>query len=244
MIQPHIQCEQVSKYILLPGDPQRVERVAEFLEEAQLVANNREFKTIKGIYKGMEVTVTSTGIGGASATIALEELIACGGKYFIRIGSSGAAQNDIAIGDLIIATAAVREDGASKMYVGSEYPAVASYNLVENIKKTSEEFEYKHHIGIVRSHDSFYIDDEMDRMKYWSQKNILGSDMETSALFVVGNLRGVEVASILNNVVCYQEDVREGINDYVSIENAAREGERKEIIVALESLLKQYLKNS
>jgi len=239
MKQPHIQCERedVAKMVMLPGDPARVDRVSMYLDEYEEIAYNREFKSIKGKYKGMAVTIVSTGIGGASACIALEELVACGGEYFIRIGSLGAYQENIAIGDLVIAEGAVREDGASKMYIEKNYPAVASVEIVENLKKKALELNYPNHIGIVRSHDSFYIDNENDVIEYWSKKGVLGGDMETATLMTLGRLRGVKVGSILNNVVLYKEDVKDGINSYVGLENMAEEGEKREIILALETML-------
>jgi len=236
MIQPHIQCEKVSKMVLLPGDPQRVDRVGGFLDDAVVIANNREFKTLTGSYKGMQVTVTSTGIGGASAVIALEELINCGGEYFIRIGSAGAVQKDINIGDLIISMASVREDGASAMYINKDYPAVSDFEILTALKNNAVKLGYEHHVGITRSHDSFYIDDEIEKMEFWNKKNVLGSDMETASLFVIGKLRGVKVGSVLNNVVLYSKDVKDGVNDYVNQKNLAQQGEDREILLALESL--------
>ena len=242
MKQPHILCSDndIEKMVILPGDPERVLRVAGFLDTWEEVAYNREFRTIKGTYKEMPITVTSTGIGGASATIALEELIACGAKYFIRIGSAGACNSQIDIGDLIIPTGVVREEGASRMYVSDNYPAVASFNLLRVINDTSIKLGYKTFMGITRSHDSFYIDNEREIMKHWNSKNVLGSDMETSAIYTVGSLRQVQVASILNNVVRYEADVKDAINDYVDDETKATEGEKKEIILALESFYNLY----
>lgn len=237
MKQPHILCESkdIAELVLLPGDPARVLRVAKYLDEWKEVAYNREFRTVTGTYKGIAVTITSTGIGGASAAIALEELIACGAKKFIRIGSAGAAQTDIAIGDLLIATGAVREDGASTMYVDKQFPAVADLTLAATMARIAEENKYKYHVGIVRSHDAFYIDEELEIMQHWNKKNVLGSDMETAALFVVGAIRGVQVGSILNNVVLFEGDLKDGINDYVGEKTLAEEGERREIMIALET---------
>ena len=237
MKQPHILCESkdVSEYVILPGDPDRVLRVGSFLDNCEEIAYNREFRTIRGDYKGVPITVTSTGIGGPSAAIALEELIACGGKYFIRIGSGGAVQSDIKLGDLVIVSGAIREDGTSSMYVESNFPAVPNIELTNKIIETCKELEYSHHVGLVRSHDSFYIDDEDIKMDYWNKKNILSSDMETSTLFVLGNLRGVTTASILNTVVEYKKDVKEGIGNYVDESVGLVEGERREILLALET---------
>ena len=242
MKQPHILCskEDISEYVLLPGDPQRALRAAAYLDQWQEIAYNREFRSIKGLYKGIPVTIVSTGIGGASAVIALEELIACGGKYFIRIGSGGAVQPGIHIGDLIIPTAAVREDGASRMYIGENYPAVADFQLTQAILETCDELKYPYFTGVVRSHDAFYIDEEEEKMSYWNKKRILASDMETAAIFTVSQLRGVHAASILNNVVLYQGNIKEGIGDYAQAAREAEEGEKREILLALETIIKTH----
>lgn len=240
MKQPHILCESkdVSEYVILPGDPARVLRVAELLDSYEEVAYNREFRTIKGYYKGVPITVTSTGIGGPSASIAIEELISCGAKYLIRIGSGGAVQTGINIGDLIICSAAIREDGTTNMYINPKYPAVADIKLTNLIIDVCEELKYKYHCGIVRSHDSFYTDDEDKIMEYWNSKNILASDMETSSLFVIGQLRGVRTASILNNVVEYKSDLKESVENYVMEGIGSIEGEKREIILALETFVR------
>lgn len=238
MKQPHILCDfnDIAEYVILPGDPERVLRAAVHMENWKEIATNREFKTVTGYYKGIPITITSTGIGGPSAAIAIEELIACGAKYFIRIGSGGSVQKNIEIGDTIIATAAVREDGASKMYIQENYPAVADFNLTNIILNTCETLKYKYYSGIVRSHDSFYIDHEEEMMAFWNHKKVLASDMETAILFTIAQLRGVHAASILNNVVKYQDDIKDGINGYVENDELAAEGEKKEIILALESI--------
>ena len=241
MLQPHILCDKgdISEYVILPGDPQRVMRVAEnYLEDWEEISFNREFRTIVGKYKGVLVTVTSTGIGGASAAIAIEELIACGAKSFIRIGSAGAVQPEINLGDLIIATGAVRNDGASKMYIESEYPAVSNIELTNCILDTCKELNFPYHYGIVRSHDSFYTDKEEDIKEFWNTKGVLGSDMETAALFTIAELRGVRAASILNSVVEYESDLKDGIGNYVAKEEKVQKGENKEIKLALETIYK------
>lgn len=228
----------VSTGVLLPGDPGRVEAVSKQLEDWRELAFNREFRSGRGIYKGVPVTVVSTGIGGASMAIALEELISCGARDFIRIGSAGASQKNIAIGDLIISTAAVREDGASAMYAPSEYPAAADYTLLSALVRSCEQLKYTHHIGITRSHDSFYIDDEEERMAKANRMKVLGSDMETAALYTIASLRGVRAASVLNNVVLFEGEVKEGISSYAEDQDkSAALGEEKEIKAALEALV-------
>ncbi|MGI5858839.1 MAG: nucleoside phosphorylase [Tepidanaerobacteraceae bacterium] len=241
MIQPHIFCKKgdIAESVILPGDPQRVIRAAEFLDEAREIAFNREFRTITGKYKGVPVTITSTGIGGVSCAIAVEELIACGGKYFLRIGSAGTLKAGLNIGDLVIPIAAVREDGTSKMYVSENYPGVSDFELTRHVIDTAGDLKYPHVSGIVRSHDTFYCDSQEDRVKYWTSKGILASDMETATLYTVASLRGVKASCILNIVVSKDEDIKDGISQYQSFEGLAQEGEKREIILALESLRRQ-----
>lgn len=238
MKQPHILCskDDVAPRVLLPGDPARVARVAAYLDDSREIAFNREFRTVTGSFKGVPVSVTSTGIGGASAVIAVEELIACRAKSFIRIGSAGACQSGIELGDLIISSGSVREDGASVMYAPKVFPAVPDFSLASNLVSACENAGYRYHIGITRSHDSFYIDHEAELMEKWNSLGVLASDMETSALFILAQVRGVKAASILNNVVLYEGDVKEGVGDYVDESAAAAEGERREILTALEAL--------
>jgi len=238
MLQPHILCKKgdVAENVILPGDPQRVIRAAEFLDEAREVAFNREFRTITGKYKGVPITIISTGIGGVSCAIAVEELIACGGKNFLRIGSAGALQPGIKIGDLVIPIAAVREDGTSKMYVSENYPAVSDFKLTSYIIDTAEKLQYTYVSGIIRSHDSFYCDRQEEIVAYWSNEGILASDMETATLYTVARLRGAKASCILNIVVSKGESIKKGISQYQTFEGPAKEGEKREIILALESL--------
>lgn len=238
MLQPHILCNKgdIAENVILPGDPQRVIRAAKFLDEAREVAFNREFRTVTGKYKGVPITITSTGIGGPSCAIALEELIACGGKNFLRIGSAGALQPGIKIGDLVIPVAAVREDGTSKMYVSENYPAVSDFKLTSCIIETAEKLKYTYVPGVVRSHDSLYCDLQEEIVKYWSSKGILASDMETATLYTVARLRGARAACILNVVVSKGESIKEGISQYQTFEGPAQEGEKREILLALEAL--------
>lgn len=182
--------------------------------------------------------VTSTGIGGPSAVIALEELKNIGVGTFIRIGSCGALQENIKIGELIVATGAVRNDGASDTYIEKGYPAVPDADVVACLLKSAGELKYCCHRGLIRSHDSFYTDEEDKIDSYWANKGILGADMESAALFVVGSLRGLRVASILNVVVESDGNLESSINDYVDGKNVQLSGEDREILTALEAMAK------
>ncbi|HHU69745.1 MAG TPA: nucleoside phosphorylase [Thermoanaerobacterales bacterium] len=243
MKQPHILCDSkdIAERIILPGDPGRVLKAAEYLDDWKEVSYNREYRTITGNYKNMPITITSTGIGGVSAAIAVEELIQCGANSFIRIGSAGALHPDILVGDLIIPIAAVREDGASKMYVSENFPAVSDHNLLKVLINTAENLGYKYYSGIIRSHDSFYTDKQQKIINYWADKNVIASDMETATIFTIAKLRGVKAAAVLNTVVTSDGDVRQGISDLVNEKNNAKEGEKREIILALESFYRDYL---
>ncbi len=236
--QPHIQvapgalCERV----IVCGEPNRVNRIAAHLSDAVLLADNREYRVMKGRYEGVEIAVCSTGIGAPSAIIALEELRQCGVTHMVRVGSAGALQPEIALGDLIIAEAAVRDDGGSKAYVDAAYPAVADLGLTQRLIAHCNAHGVVHHCGIVRSHDSFYTDQEAALCAHWHGKGVLGADMETAALMTLGRLRKVKVAAVLTNVVRYQQDVKAGVTEYVNADKAMAEGEVRAIKAALYAL--------
>lgn len=239
-LQPHIRCtdEINAKYAILPGDPERVERIKELLSDARDISFNREFKSATGFYKGVKVLAISTGIGGVSTGIAVEELKNIGVKTLIRIGSCGALQDDLKLGDLIIGNGAVRNDGTSSSYIEKGYPAVPDTDVLMAILESAKELGYSHRCGIIRSHDSFYTDEEENIDNYWKSKGVLGADMESAALFVIGRLRGLRTASILNVVVESDGNLETGINEYVNGESLTAQGERKEIITALEAIVK------
>jgi uridine phosphorylase len=239
-LQPHIRLDSglKIKYALLPGDPARLDRIAPFLEDVQELASNREYRSLKGSYKGIEILAISTGIGGASAGIAVEELHNIGVSVMIRIGSCGSLQKEVKLGDLVIVNGAVRDDGASKTYIDAAYPAVPDPFLLQACITSAQDFGFPFHVGLARSHDSFYTDREEEIDAYWSKRGVLGADMETAALFTIGRLRGVRTASILNNVVTYEDDTADSIAHYVDGENLAMQGEKHEILTALEAFYK------
>lgn len=237
MLQPHLQLDQTvnAQCALLPGDPARLDRIANFLDEVSELAYNREFRSLRGLYKGLPILAVSTGIGGASAGIAVEELHNIGVKAMIRIGSCGALQPKVRLGDLVIVNGAVKDDGASKTYSQAILPAVPDADLLIACIQAAKDLKCPYHVGIARSHDSFYTDREVEIDAYWSTQGVLGADMETAALFTIAHLRGVKAASILNNVVAYEQDTAESISSYVDGANLAMQGERNEILTALEA---------
>lgn len=238
-LQAHIRLSESdsAKYAILPGDPGRIDRIKEFLTDAKELAYNREMRSISGFYKGIKVLAVSTGMGGASTGITVEELHNIGVEYMIRIGSCGALDKKIKLGDLLLINGAVRDDGASKTYIDAIYPAIPDTRLLMATIQASEENQFPFFIGRARSHDSFYTDREDEIDAYWATKGILGADMETAALFTIGALRGVKTASILNTVVEYEDDLESNICNYVDGETNVKMGERNEILVALESFV-------
>ena len=237
MKQPHIQLEESLnvRYAVLPGDPKRAERIAVHMSGVEDLGMNREYRALVGTYRGARVLAMSTGMGGVSTGIAVEELHRIGVTHAIRIGSCGALQSGLALGELIVASGAVRDDGTSRASVHEGYPAVSAPALLFAVLKTAKALGFAHRAGIVRSHESFYLDDIDDINAYWSKKGVLGSDMETAALLTVGRLRGMRCASILNNGVLWQQDILSGVGSYAAGENAAAEGEEHSILTALET---------
>lgn len=207
-LQYHIRCKpgDVAPYVLLPGDPGRVQLIAKHWDEARLVAKNREYVTYTGTYRGVPVSATSTGIGSPSAAIAVEELIRVGGKVFIRVGTSGPVSPKVKPWELGIATGAVRDEGTTRQYVPIEYPAVADYRVVAALVKAAEKLGYPYHVGVFHTKDSFYSEVEPQaqpaaeiwraRWSAWARAGVLLSEMETAAILVVAGLRGALAGSI------------------------------------------------
>ena len=203
----HTTPDLVGRYVILPGDPGRCEKIARHFEGAEKVAENREFVTYTGYLEGEKVSVTSTGIGGPSAAIAMEELIHCGADTFIRVGTSGGMQPEVCGGDLVIATGAIRMEGTSREYAPMEYPAVAHYDVVEALKHAADRLGAKSHVGVVQCKDNFYGQHSPDTMPVayelkdkwdaWIKCGALASEMESAALFIIGSVRRVRTGAVM-----------------------------------------------
>lgn len=197
----------VGQYVILPGDPGRCEQIAQLLEQPRKIASNREFTTYTGKLDGVSVSVTSTGIGGPSAAIALEELVHCGAHTFLRVGTSGGMQPEVLGGDLVIATGAIRMDGTGTEYAPIEFPAVAHFDVIRALCEASAAAGCRFHVGVVQSKDSFYGQHEPESMPTsaeltqkwdaWLKCGALASEMESAALFIVAAVRHVRIGSIL-----------------------------------------------
>jgi len=208
--QYHIQCQpgDVGRYVLLPGDPGRCVEIAQHFDDAHHVATHREYVTYTGLLEGETVSVTSTGIGGASTAIAVEELMRIGADTFIRVGTCGGMQPNVPVNDLVIASAAIRFDGTSKEYMPIEFPAVAHYDVLRALEEASSVTERCAHIGVVQCKDSFYGQHDPNRMpirqellekwQAWVEGGALASEMESATLFILGSIYRLRTGAILS----------------------------------------------
>ena len=229
----------VGKYVILPGDPKRCEKIAQYFENPVLVADRREYVTYTGFVDGENVIVTSTGIGGPSAAIAMEELVKCGAEVFIRVGTCGGMQLDIKGGDLVIATGAIRAEGTSIEYAPIEFPAVADFRIVNALVDAAENLGYTHHMGVVQCKDSFYgqhspetkpVSYELqNKWEAWKRLGCLASEMESAALFVVASYLNVKVGSIFLTVANQEREK-------LSLENPVVHDTEKAIKTAIEAI--------
>ena len=229
----------VGEYVIVPGDPKRCAKIAAYFDDAKLIADNREYITYTGKLDGVKVSVCSTGIGGPSASIAMEELVKVGAKYFIRVGTCGGMQIPVKTDDIVIASGAIRMEGTSKEYAPMEWPAVADFEITNALATASTNLKYNYHVGVVECKDSFYgqHSPELSPVSYelinkwnaWCRLGCLASEMESAALFVVGAALGVKVGTVLH-VVANQERAKKGLKNPVS------EDTNKAIKVAIEAI--------
>ena len=210
----------VGEYVILPGDPGRCEKIAQYLDDAEKVGQNREFVTYTGSLEGVKVSVTSTGIGGPSASIALKELTECGAHTFIRVGTSGGMQLDVNSGDVVIATGAVRMEGTSREFAPIEYPAVSDFEVTTAMAEAARELQIPYHVGVVQCKDSFYGQHQPEVMpvsyelqnkwEAYCRMGCLTSEMESAALFIAGSFLKVRVGACML-VVANQERAKRGL---------------------------------
>jgi len=233
-IQKHIRAApgDVAEWVLLPGDPGRAQRIADRFDERRLVAENREYVLFTGAYEGVPVSVCSTGIGGPSAAIALEELVRVGGRYFIRVGSCGGRQEQIPIGSLIVVTGAYRGEGTSLAYLPLGFPAVADLDITNGLIRAARALGYEPFVGLGYTRDAYYVQDlELNRLL--KEAGVMAADNECATLFVVGCLRRVRVGAVLatdSNIWLSEQPPLE------EKERLFREGEKRAIDVALEAV--------
>ena len=230
--QYHIHCApgEVGRYVILPGDPGRCASIAAYFDNAKLVAQNREYTTYTGTLLGVPVSVCSTGIGGPSASIAMEELHKLGADTFIRTGTCGGIDIDVKSGDIVVATGAIRFEHTSMEYAPIEFPAVADFNITAALVNASRALGYTTHSGVVQCKDSFYGQHSpeaspvyyelLQKWESWKRLGVKASEMESAALFVVAAALHVRCGSCFH-VVWNQEREKAGLDQDMSEDTSA-----------------------
>ena len=243
-LQPHLLCQKndIAPYVLLPGDPNRVLRMAKLLDEFKEISFNREFRVITGKYKNIPITICSTGIGGPSTAIAMEELINLGAKIFIRVGSCGAVQPEIKIGDIVISEAVIREDHTSLDYLPIQFPAIADREIVNALEETAKRLKIRHFIGPTLSLDALYSEKNKQLKNFWRKFGCLAQEMEAGTVFVLAKFKKVKAGAIflvINKI--NERKIEKGITRY-AFEGKIGKGkfiemEKKITKIALESIV-------
>ena len=220
--QYHINCVEgdVGRYVLLPGDPGRCEAIAKHFDNPVHIGMNREYNIYTGTLLGEKVSVCSTGIGGPSAAIAMEELVKIGADTFIRVGTCGGIDLEVMPGDVVVATGSIRFEHTSLEYAPIEFPAVSDFEVATALKNASEELGYRTHTGVVQCKDSFYGQHSpekspvyyelLHKWESWKRLGVKASEMESSALFVVAAALGDRCGSCIH-VVWNQEREKAGL---------------------------------
>lgn len=214
-LQYHIKLKagECAPYVITPGDPGRVAQIANYLDHAKEIAYHREYRSYRGQYRGVDVSITSTGIGGPSAAIAFEELIRVGAKVLIRVGTSGSLQTKVRLGDLVVAQSAIRDEGTSRQYVPIEWPATANFEVTSALfQAATERAQAKGTqalVGVVHSKDAFYAEEpaHLPTAAHWAAKwdawhkiGCLCTEMEAATLFTVAQIHQVKAGAILSVV--------------------------------------------
>lgn len=240
----HIACRvgDVGRYVILPGDPGRCELIAAHLDSPIRIALNREYVTYTGYLDGVKVSVTSTGIGGPSAAIAIEELVELGADTFIRVGTCGGMSEKVHGGDCVIVTGAVRSEGTSREYAPIEFPAVPDFRVTTALVSSADNLGFRYHAGVVHNKDSFYGQHNPNSMpvsyeltakwEAWKRLGVLASEMESAAIFTVCAARGVRAGAVMYTVWNQEAD-----SDYSSAPQTDTEAAIKVAVGAIRLLI-------
>jgi uridine phosphorylase len=235
--QPHLLVEEgdVHDVALVPGDPGRVDRIAAHCEAWELVAENREYRVVNATYEGVPLTICSTGIGCPSAAIAVEELSRVGVDTVVRVGTTGALQADIEIGDMVVATGAAKEEGTSKRYESEVYPAVPDYDVLTSLVDAAEANDEAVHVGPIVSDDAFYNESEAF-VEDWEAANLLCIEMEAAAVFTIARRRGMRAGAICTvdgNLVL---GTQKGADSDEELPEKARDNVERAIAITLDAV--------
>jgi uridine phosphorylase len=239
--QPHLLVEEgdLADVALVPGDPGRVDRIASHCEDATAVAENREYKLVNASYEGKAVTICSTGIGSPSAAIAAEELSTVGVDTLLRVGTTGALQEGIAIGDMVVATGAAKDEGTTKRYESETVPAVPDYEVLSALVDAAESREEDGggavHVGPIATDDAFYAETEA-YVRDWEAAGLLAVEMEAAALFSLARRKGMRAGAICTVDGNLVEGTQKGETDDDELPAAAKDNVERAIDIALDAV--------
>ena len=234
--QPHLLVEEgdVHDLALVPGDPGRVERIASHCENAETIAENREYKLVNATYEGRDLTICSTGIGSPSAAIAVEELAAVGVETFVRVGTTGALQEGIEIGDMIVATGAAKDEGTTGRYEADTVPAVPEYEVLSGLVDAAEANDEDVHVGPVATDDAFYAETE-EYVEDWEKAGLLAVEMEAAAIFTLARRKGLRAGAICTVDGNLVEGTQKGETDAEELPEKARNNVERAIEISLDA---------
>ena len=234
--QPHLLVEEgdVHDIALVPGDPGRVDRIAGQCDEYEVVAENREYKVVNATFEGRELTICSTGIGCPSAAIAVEELAAVGVETFIRVGTTGALQEGIEIGDMVVATGAAKDEGTSRRYEKVEYPAVPDYDVLSGLVDAAESQGEDVHVGPIASDDAFYAETDA-YVDDWEAAGLLSVEMEAAAVFAITRRKGLRAGAICTVDGNLVEGTQKGATSEEELPEKAKNNVERAITITLEA---------
>jgi uridine phosphorylase len=234
--QPHVLCEpgDVTDLALVPGDPGRVDRIAAICDDHELVAENREYRVVNATYDGRELTLCSTGIGCPSAAIAVEELANVGVETFLRVGTTGALQHGIEIGDMVVATGAAKDEGTTGRYESDTYPAVPDYEVVSALVDSAEANDEDVHVGAIASDDAFYAETD-EYVTDWEEAGLLAVEMEAAAIFTLARRKGLRAGAICTVDGNLVEGTQKGETDDEELPEKARDNVERAIRISLDA---------
>lgn len=235
MKQPHIQVGEgeINRAVLLPGDPGRVDTINEHLDNAEVIAENREYRVSNGVYQDTPVSVCSTGVGSPAAAVAVEELANVGADTLVRVGTCGALQTDINVGDNVVATAAAKYEGTTKRYEDVELPAAPSPDVTNALAEAARG-DGEVHVGPIVTDDAFYAEEEP--ALEWEEARMFAVEMEAAIIFTLARRRGLRSGAILSvdgNLVL---GTQKGETSGEELPGEAEEGVEREIEIALEAV--------